>query len=309
LNPTTPRPGLLALALLGCLALHPAHTHAQALPPVDPLADLDTGTNGDIPAKRGYNLSLNTTSQHDSSNGWSTVLTPGVAYRLTHNFSFDGSIPIYFYLVDYTTKGTAANPVYVYNTETHAPGDAAVNAHFETHADLLDYTFTATMGLPSGNKDYGLGAGQVTYAINNHIEHGFDFCTPDIELGFGDASSLANSPAFKSYITVGDLAFFQAGLGFDLPFHANFDAEAYEDLPVGGTTVYSTTGKGKKKVTTAHNEGAAEDNGFTTSLDIPVNRHTVLSGFYNRSLRNKIDTVGFSFTFVLKPAAQPQEEK
>jgi len=302
----TPRIGLLSLALLGCLAMltgTPAHSQAKSA--IDKSEDLDSGANGDIPPVKGFNASLNTSSQHDSSNGWSSIITPGLAFRFTRHFSADASTPIYIYLVDYTQKGTPAKPVYVYQTEHHAPADTALNGHFETHADLLDYNLTATLGLPSGNKNYGLGAGQVTYSFNNHFEHGFDFFTPDLELGFGDSSSLASSAVRKSYVAVGKIAFFQTGVGFDLPFHANLDLEAYEELPVASTTIYSTTGKGKKKVTTATNEGAAEDNGFTTSLDIPLGHHTVLSGFYNRSLRNKIDTAGFSFTYLLRPAPLP----
>jgi hypothetical protein len=90
------------------------------------------------------------------------------------------------------------------------------------------------------------------------------------------------------------------GVDVDMPLKMNLDLEAYEELPLASTTIYSTTGKGKKKVTTATNEGAAEDNGFNTSLDVPVVRHVVLTGFYSRSLRNKIDTAGFSLTFLLR---------
>ena len=45
------------------------------------------------------------------------------------------------------------------------------------------------------------------------------------------------------------------------------------------------------------------------ALDIPLNRHITLSGFYNRSLRNKIDTAGFSLTFLLRPATQATNAK
>ena len=77
--------------------------------------------------------------------------------------------------------------------------------------------------------------------------------------------------------------------------------EAYEELPLTKDLVYSTTGKGKKKVTTSTNEGPAEDNGFLTSLDIPLSPHVTMSGFYDRSLIDHDDTAGFSFTFLLKP--------
>lgn len=310
---TTPGRGLSAFVLFAGFLLHaPANLHAQTHSAddtgVDQVLDLDTGTNGTVPATKGYNLSLNTTSQHDSSNGWSSLMTPDFAYRFGKHFSADVNIPIYIYIVPYVQTGTAAKPAYQYEEKNHAPGDAEINLRFETHHDFVDYIVTATMGLPSGNRDYGLGAGQVTYTVNNHFEHSLGIFTPDIELGIGDSSSLVSTVA-KPYVAVGTLANFQAGTGLDLPFHAFFDAEAYEELPLTKTIIYSTTGKGKKKVTTATNEGAAEDNGFTTELDIPLSRNVVISGFYNRSLRNKIDTAGFGFTFLLKPAPLSREEK
>ena len=64
--------------------------------------------------------------------------------------------------------------------------------------------------------------------------------------------------------------------------------------------MYSTTIKGKKKVTTATNTDPGEDNGFITSLDIPLSPHVTLSGFYSRSLRDHDDVGGFSFTFLLR---------
>ena len=73
----------------------------------------------------------------------------------------------------------------------------------------------------------------------------------------------------------------------------SFEAEAYEELPLDNNLVYSTTGKGKKKVTTSTNIDPAEDNGFLTSLDIPLSRRVTMSGFYNRSLRDRDDVGGF----------------
>jgi len=96
------------------------------------------------------------------------------------------------------------------------------------------------------------------------------------------------------------LSHFQAGTSVDLPFNMSFEADAYEILPITPDTVYSTTGSGKRKVTTIVGKTAAEDNGFNTNLDIPINGHVTLSGFYNRSLRNHDDVAGFSFTFLLK---------
>lgn len=265
----------------------------------------DTGPTGIIPLAKGPNLSLTTSAQHDSSNGWSSVLSPDFAWRFNKHFSADVDAPIYDYVNVVVTGGTKAKPTYTNKTKHFVMGDTLMNGHYQIDAPFLSYNLTGTLGLPSGSQADGLGSGQVTYSFNNHFEKNFDFFTPNIELGIGDSSASQGTRVRKSYTTVGTLAYFQAGGSFDLPLNSSFEADAYESLPISGQTLYSTTGKGKKKVTTATSSGIAEDNGFTTSLDVPVSGHMTLSGTYNRSLRSHIDTVGFSLTFLLK--APPRE--
>jgi len=265
------------------------------------------GAAGIIPFVKGPNLSLVTTSQHDSSNGWSSLLSPDFAWRFNRRFSADVDVPIYTYINVTVTKGTKLVPIYTLATEHFVLGDSSINGHFAANPSLFNYDATITLGLPSGNTAYGLGAGKPSYNINNHLEHSFDFFTPDIEVGIGDNSSLIGTRVRKSYTTFGTLAHFQAGASIDLPFNASFETDAYEELPIAAQTLFSTTGKGKKKVTTATGTSVAEDNGFTSSLDIPLNPHATLSGFYNRSLRNSIDTAGFSLTFFLRAAPPPKE--
>ena len=271
----------------------------------DSAATNDAGPAGIIPFVKGPNLSLGTTSQHDSSNGWSSLLTPDLAWRFNRHFSADVEVPIYDYINVVVTGGTKARPTYTNAIKHFVLGDTALNGHYEVNPTLLSYNGTVTLGLPSGNDAYGLGAGRVTYNLNNHFEKDFDVFSTDIEIGIGDNSSLVGERVRKSYTTFGTLAHFQAGGSVDLPLHTTFEADAYEELPIAAQTLYSTTGKGRKKVSTATGTSVAEDNGFTTSLDIPLNGHVTLSGFYNRSLRSRIDTAGFSFTFLLK--APPRE--
>ena len=267
----------------------------------------DSGPAGIIPVVKGFNASLGTTSQHDSSSGWSSLLTPNVAYRLNRYISVDAGVAMYMYIDIDANVGTKAKPVYLYKTKNNVFGDTALSFHGEVSFLSIDYNGTASMGLPSGNTDYGLGAGQVTYNVNNHFEKNFGLFTPDIEFGFGDTSSLVNQRVVKSYVAVGPMAHFQAGTAVDLPWRMSFAADAYEELPLDKNLVYSTTGSGKKKVTTATNTDPAEDNGFITSLDIPLSRHVTMSGFYSRSLRDREDTGGFSFTFLLRPPPRPRE--
>lgn len=263
-------------------------------------SESDSGPAGIIPVVKGPNLSLTASSQHDSTNGWSSVLSPDFAWRFNKHFSADVDAPIYAYVNVLVTRGTKAKPTYTSATKHFVMGDTLINGHYELDTSFLSYNLTATLGLPSGSQSDGLGSGHVTYSFNNHFEKNFNFFTPDIELGIGDSSATQELRVRKSYTTDGTLAYFQAGGAFDLPFRSVFEADAYEDLPIAGQTLYSTTGKGKKKVTTATNSGLAEDNGFTTSLDIPLSGHVTLSGTYNRSLRSHIDTAGFSLTFLLR---------
>lgn len=283
-----------------------ASLHAQALSVVSASETSGSaatsngqGPLGIVPITRGFNASVGTTTQHDSSNGWSSLLTPGIAYRFNQLFSVNATIPVYATINIDQTKGTKAKPVYVQSTKHGVVGDTALAAQYTT-SFLVDYAATVTLGLPSGNSAYGLGAGQVTYDVNNHFETSVGPFTPDIELGIGDSSNLIGTRIRKSYTAVGTLAHFQAGAAISLPHDIDFEADAYEQLPLDASTIYSTTGKGKKKVTTATGSTAAEDNGFITSLDIPLSGHLTLSGFYNRSLRSADDVAGFSLTFLLR---------
>jgi len=294
---------------IALLALAPLSLHAQATVsgPSDEIVarTASSSTNGAgpvgiVPLLRGFNASLGTSSQHDSSNGWSSVLTPGIAWRFNKYLAVNASIPIYTYINIDENKGTVLKPKYQYVPKHGVPGDTSLAVAFDAPFRPVSYSTTVSLGLPSGNDTYGLGAGQVTYDFNNHFEKTFGILTPDIELGIGNSSSLVRTRVRKSYVAVGTLSHFQAGTSVDLPFNMSFEADAYEILPITPDTVYSTTGSGKRKVTTIVGKTAAEDNGFNTNLDIPINGHVTLSGFYNRSLRNHDDVAGFSFTFLLK---------
>jgi hypothetical protein len=265
----------------------------------------DAGPTGIIPLTHGFNASLGATSQHDSTDGWSSILIPGVAYRFNRFFSLSASVPIYADITVQANTGTKAKPVYTSTTKHGVPGDASLAAQIDAHASLLDYNGTLSLGLPSGNTAYGLGAGKVSGDFNNHFEKSLGIFSPDIEFGIGTSSSLIGTRIRKNYTSVGALAHFQAGTSIDLPLNMNFEADAYEELPLNASTIFSTTGRGRKKANTATTTATAEDNGFITSLDVPFGSHLTLSGFYNRSFRTQDDVAGLSLTFLLK--APPRE--
>lgn len=277
------------------------------------------GPEGIVPATKGFNASVGTTSQHDSTTGWASLLTPNVAYRFNTHFSFNAGTPVFAYVNAAATTSTLVLGVPIYstsrlNTQKFLLGDTTLVGQYETHAKLLDYNVTATVAMPTGDYIYGLGAGQVTYEFNNHFERPVgEVFTPNIELGIGDSATLNNLRVRRDYVIVGTNAHFQAGMGVSLPFNMEFESDAYEDLPLAAQTVTTTSTNGKKgkqlKVTSkSTQESIGEDNGFLNTLDIPLNGHITLSGFYNRSLRNKVDTAGFSLTFLLRAAPKRQEQ-
>jgi hypothetical protein len=298
---------LLGVPGTAAIAQPASDAASEELAAISAASSNDIGPAGIVPAAHGFNASLGTTSQHDASSGWSWILTPNLAYRFNKYFSLDAGVPLYGYVIIYGNVATTAKPVYAYNSRNGVFGDTMLSFEGDVNFATIDYTGTISLGMPSGNTEYGLGAGQPTFNLNQHFERTFERFTPDIELGYGDTSILVNQRVLKDYVAVGPLAHFQAGGSLDLPFNCSFEANAYEELPLERDLVYSTTGKGKKKVTTSTNIDPAEDNGFITSLDIPLTPNVTMSGFYNRSLRDHDDVAGFSFTFLMKapPRAEP----
>ncbi len=305
-NTTTPKSSRNSTALFEDLAALDGR-------PLEDNSDLLPGT---YPIVRGLNASMVTSSQHDTSAGWSSQFEPNVSFRFNRHFSVNVDIPVFTYLLTsqvvniLNKSGTVTGQETVYHTKSMVFGDTAMTGEFELHPRAFDYDLAVTVAAPTGDYINGVGAGVYTFAINNRFERSARYwLTPDLELGICNSSNLNNPVVHKSYTDVGTNAHFQVGLGFNLLRRATFTAEAYEDLPLGTQTVISTTIKGKKgkqtTVTTTSQESLGEDNGFLSALRIPLSRQVTLTGFYNRSLRDHDDTVGFSFTFLFRTPRQP----
>ena len=256
------------------LTLAALSSHAQTLAVADEPDGSFLTSSATVPpagtaVDPGFNASLASSSQHDSSNGWSSVLSPSLSYRLNEALSADVSIPIYVTIDITQVKGTVAKPIVNTVARHGVVGDTALAAHFDIHR-LFDYTATVALALPSGNPRLGLGAGQPTFDLNNHLEKSIGAFAPEFEIGFGDSANLAHPRSRKSYTTIGYNAHTLIGSSIDLPLHLNFSADLYEDLPLTSTTINSTTGRGKKKITTTSSKSIGEDNGVETSLTLPL---------------------------------------
>ena len=112
----------------------PVHSQATPESVLEELSSVTSNTNandmgpaGIIPVMKGFNASLGTSWQHDSSNGWSTLLSPNVAYRFNQYVSMDVGVPLYFYINIYANVGTKAKPEYAYAGRNGVFGDTSLS--------------------------------------------------------------------------------------------------------------------------------------------------------------------------------------
>jgi hypothetical protein len=247
----------------------------------------------------GWNGGATLSGVHSSTTGWATVFTPAVGYSFSDTFSIDATIPIYIYRLA-QSRVPNPPPAQLLVSQRGETGDVVVGLNAQFAPRPFDYQLTGAFTAPTGDKDYGLSTGRVTFDVNNHFERTFGRFTPNIEIGAGDSSTLVNRVVTKNYTSLGPLAHFQAGLGIDLLRGIVFEADAYEQLPIGDQKIYGPSHNGRATVVTGHN--VSEDNGFLSALDVPINSHVTFSGYYSRSLRLYTDTAAIGVSYVLRAA-------
>jgi hypothetical protein len=250
----------------------------------------------------GFNAGLTFTGLHDSQTGYSTLFTVAAGYNFNNTFSTDVSFPVYLYRL---APSLAANPPpgRLLVTQRGEPGDFTIGLHGQWTNKVFDYLGTFAFTVPTGDEAYGLSTGRFTVDYTNHFEHAIGIFTPDLEIGMGDSSALVNRTITKDYTSLGPLAHFQVGTSIDILYGSSFSADAYEQLPVGDQKIYQSIRNGRILVTVVAGSNVSEDNGFINSLDIPLNRHTTLSGYYSRSLRLHSDTAAASITYTFRAPA------
>lgn len=270
----------------------------------------------------GLNAGVSYSAVHGSSVGWYTAATPAVNYTFSRRYSADASTSIYFNrLVENTDPATATAQPLV--KEPVNPGDTLIGFHAFFEPGSLQDTITAALTAPTGDKTKGFGAGQVTYDFSNHMERYVNQLGFVLDVGGGNSAGLFNDLVNKDYNSVGGLAHFEAGLVYWLPHRTYIQAVAYEQLPLGSQTVYRTVpreevvrSRGPRPFEDGGEGGGGggstpppvpttmttvnEDNGFTTFVGIPLTDYITLSGYYNRSLRQHVDTVSFGMTYVIR---------
>jgi hypothetical protein len=254
----------------------------------------------------GLNTGVSFSTVHNSAIGWYSVLTPAVSYTFSPHYSADASTSLYLHrrVVQGNTPATQQLVV-----QGGTAGDTLIGLHATYNPGSLVDTASAYLSAPTGDQSAGLGTGKVTFDFTNHLERYHNQLGVLLDLGIGNSSVAANSLLNRNYSSVGGLGDFQTGAVLWLPKHSYFEAIAYEQLPFGSQTVFTSDGEHEHfPQQTLTGTGFAEDNGFVTFAGIPVAEHFTLSGYYNRSLRRSTDTVSFGITWVLRRSARESDE-
>jgi hypothetical protein len=251
----------------------------------------------------GLDTAISVTGLHDSETGYSTLFTTNSSYSFNDTYSLDAEFTVYFYRL---APSLAPNPPpgWLLVTQRGDPGDLIFGLHGQWSNPAFDYLGTFAFTVPTGDETYGLSTGHMTFDYTNHFEHPLGIFVPDIEIGIGDSTELSTRNITQNYNSLGALSHFQAGTSVDLFRGLSFSADAYEQLPIGDQKIYQSVRQGRIFATVVTGHNLTEDNGFTTSLDIPLGGQTALSGYYSRSLRLHMDTaaVSLSYTFHKQPA-------
>jgi hypothetical protein len=298
---------LLLLALASCLhaetqeavraAASTAPTESSHLQQVPRVPELSTLWNG-------LNAGVTFSEVHDSSIGWYNVATPALSYTFSPHYSADVSLSIYPYRRK--LKLTSINPFVLRSVANYGTvGDTLLGVHASFNPKDFRNTTTAHLTLPTGDSSNGLGTGKITFDFSHYVERYFGPTGLLVDLGAGNSAGLFNSVVSKDYNSVGSLVHFQAGAIFWLSGRNYIQSLAYEQLPVGSQKIYTTLiGLNGQLDTVVTGIKQSEDNGFTTQVGIPLTEHLILSGYYNRSLRQHIDTVSTGITYVLHGRSQ-----
>lgn len=271
-----------------------------------------------IPDK-GFSSYTNLSQGYDSSANWTSTIDSTVSYSFNKVFGISVGAPFYLaYNQPLFSSATTATTTQTSITQTapisgyNAMGDMRFGLRFATPTPVLKYVVTVTGTAPTGDTSLGLSTGRFTGDFNNHFEMDLGRVSPLLELGLANTSALLTAVK-RPYTTLGMLSHYKAGLGIPLGKVLNFEIAGYENLPLGLQKLYSefnrgpgsipsTNGKGKsqpiyEQAAAIIGNGFTEDNGFSTGLSADLGRRMDMGFTYDRSARQKLDSVEFSIGF------------
>ena len=256
---------------------------------------------------KGLNAGVTLSATHDSSIGWYAVMTPAASLTFSVHYSADVTATLYPY-----RKVQNPNPP-TPTTQQLTPvlwdaGDTFIGFHAAYNPRWMRNITTVSLGVPTGDRSDGVSAGKVTFDVSDRAIHYFGQTGIFVDGGAGNSSLLFNRLVTRNYTSVGTLTHFQEGVVVWIRRRDYIQSAVYEQVPIGSQTLYTDAGPpGAPAVTVVTGNSLGRDNGVTTSIGIPLSAHITLSGYYNRSLLEHVDTVSAGFTYVLR--GNPRNER
>jgi hypothetical protein len=248
------------------------------------------------PPHKGFFGSMPTTFSYDSKSSWAEVALPVVAYHFKPWLSADISVPYYLHLDAAQTTREGISKLDGHDFEF---GDMIFAGHYTRRLALADCTLTGAASTPTGDNSLGLSANRMTGNVTGHLERQVGYLAAETDLGFGDSSELVRESTRKNYTSLGKLGFVQIGSSLRLPRAMKVEAHAYEQLPMGTQTVFTTIQREAGGSTILHNSSAADDYGVTTRFDLPITQKLGLTANYDHSVPLQDTTVSVSLTLIV----------
>jgi hypothetical protein len=252
-------------------------------------------------------ITLNTAIEGSiDSNSHVYEWTTTSGYVFNKHFSADMGVPIVF------TGGTTSTGT---KTSNSGLGNVFAQLQFVAKNPVLNFGSALTVALPTGDSSKGLSTGRVTFDWTSQVARELGRWTPFASAGV--ANSLFDARYLhKPYVTLGDLAHFEAGTSFDLGRSLTVSASAYDIAPWGTQKVYSKVvtksgggGGGSSKhgrvyldnALTTGGSSIDSDNGFNADLDFNPVKYVDFDLAYSHSVHYQLDTVSFGINFNLTP--------
>ena len=179
---------------------------------------------------RGMTLNTSFDGSFDSGSkvfDWTTT----TGYVFNQHFAVNAGVPFLF------VRGTTSTGT---TSSSNGVGDAFGQLVSAFKNPAVNYGSSFTFALPTGDSSKGLSTGRVTFDWSNAFAREFGRWTPYINLGLGN-SLMDTKYWHRPFLTLGDVAHFEAGTAFDLGRSLTLTASAYDVAPWGPQKVYSRT--------------------------------------------------------------------
>lgn len=186
-------------------------------------------------------LSLNSGVDHNSA-GTFLWFNPEIGVESQHA-SFVAGVPYY--------RDSASG------TSLAGVGDVYATGSLYGHAAGMELGSSLTLGLPTGDKNLGLGAGKTTVDVSGTLAHRFGRVRPFVSGGF--SNSTFNFAYQRPYISDGNAAHFSGGFDVRAARRLTFGMGGFGVAPTGTQVVYSRIMMGQAS-TPAQGSGAGAGN-------------------------------------------------